>query len=95
MIFSSYFIGEAVLVGSNIVQHSAPAVLRSVVALAQGDSHLLEVELVSQLLSNALVALVVQGAAVDIGSLGLDAEHVLCVLLVGDADVHVLGTAWS
>ena len=39
--------------------------------LAQGDGHLLpEVELVGQLLGNALVALVVQGAAVDIGGLG-------------------------
>ena len=47
-------------------------------------------ELVSQLLCNALVALSIQLAAVDIGSLGLDAEHVLCVLLVGDAHVNVL-----
>ena len=31
-----------------------------------------------------LVALSIQLATVDIGSLGLDAEHVLCVLLVGD-----------
>ena len=83
-------LGEAVLVGSNIVQHSAPAVVESAVALTQGDSDLLEVELVSQLLGNALVALSVQLAAVDIGSLGLDAEHVLCVLLVGDAHVNVL-----
>jgi len=60
------------------------------VALTQGDSDLLEVELVSQLLGNALVALSVQLAAVDVGSLSLDAEHVLCVLLVGDADVNVL-----
>ena len=59
-------------------------------ALTQGDGHLLEVELVGQLLGHALVALVVQGAAVDVGGLGLDAEHVLGVLLVGDADVHVL-----
>ena len=64
----------------NSRQHSAPAVVRCAVALTQGDSHLLEVELVSQLLGNALVALSVQLAAVDIGSLGLDAEHVLCVL---------------
>ena len=83
-------LGEAVLIGSNIVQHCAPAVLGSVVALTQGDSDLLEVELVSQLLCNALVALSIQLAAVDIGSLGLDAEHVLCVLLVGDAHVNVL-----
>ena len=83
-------LGEAVLVGSNIVQHCAPAVLGSVVALTQGDSDLLEVELVSQLLGNALVALSIQLTAVDIGSLGLDAEHVLCVLLVGDANVNVL-----
>ena len=83
-------LGEAVLARSNIVQHSAPAVVECAVALTQGDSDLLEVELVSQLLGNALVALSVQLAAVDIGSLGLDAEHVLCVLLVGDADVNVL-----
>ena len=83
-------LGEAVLVGSNIVQHCAPAVLGSVVALTQGDSDFLEVELVSQLLCNALVALSVQLAAVDVGSLSLDAEDVLCVLLVGDADVNVL-----
>ena len=83
-------LGEAVLIGSNIVQHCAPAVLGSVVALTQGDSDLLEVELVSQLLSHALVALGIQLAAVDIGSLGLDAEHVLCVLLVGDAHVNIL-----
>ena len=37
-------------------QHSAPAVVECAVALTQGDSHLLEVELVSQLLGNALVA---------------------------------------
>ena len=83
-------LGEAVLVGSNVVQHSAPAVVECAVALTQGDSDLLEVELVSQLLGNALVALSIQLAAVDIGSLGLDAEHVLCVLLVGDADVNIL-----
>ena len=71
-------------------RHSAPAVVECAVALTQGDSHLLEVELVSQLLGNALVALSVQLAAVDVGSLSLDAEHVLCVLLVGDADVNVL-----
>ena len=53
-----------------IVQHSAPAVLGSVVALTQGDSDLLEVELVSQLLGDALVALSIQLAAVDVGSLG-------------------------
>ena len=62
-------LGEAVLVGSNIVQHSAPAVVECAVALTQSDSDLLEVELVSQLLGNALVALSVQLAAVDIGSL--------------------------
>ncbi len=83
-------LGEAVLVGSDIVQHSAPAVLECVVALTQGDSDLLEVELVGKLLGDALVALSVQLAAVDIGSLGLDAEHVLCVLLVGDAHVNIL-----
>ena len=83
-------LGEAILARSNIVQHSAPAVVECAVALTQGDSDLLEVELVSQLLGNALVALSIQLAAVDIGSLGLDAEHVLCVLLVGDANVNVL-----
>ena len=38
-------LGEAVLIGSNIVQHSAPAVVEGAVALTQGDSDLLEVEL--------------------------------------------------
>ena len=47
-------------------------------------------ELVSQLLGDALVALSVQLAAVDVSSLSLDAEHVLSVLLVGDADINVL-----
>ena len=41
--------------------------------LTQSDGDLLEVELVSQLLGNALVALSVQLAAVDVGSLSLDA----------------------
>lgn len=55
-----------------------------------GCSYLLEAELVGELLSDALVALVVQLTAVDVGVLGLDAEDVLCIFFIGDADVHVL-----
>ena len=58
--------------------------------LTQGDGHLLKAELVSQLLGHRLIALVVNLAGVDVGGLGLNAEHVLGVLLVGDAHVHVL-----
>ena len=62
-------LGEAVLVLCDVVQHSTPAVIEGRVALTQGDSDLLEAELVSQLLSNGLVAFVVDGAAVDVGSM--------------------------
>jgi len=83
-------LGEAVLVGGNVVQHGAPAVVEGRVALTQGDGDLLKAELVSQLLGNALVALAVDLAGVDVGSLSLDAKDVLRILLVGDADVNVL-----
>ncbi len=58
--------------------------------LAQGDGHLLKPELVRQLLGHGLVALAVDLAGVDVGGLSLNAEHVLGVLLVGDAHIHVL-----
>ena len=57
-------LAEAVLVGSNVIQHGAPAVVRSRMALTQGDSNLLKAELVSQLLGNALVAFAVDLASV-------------------------------
>ena len=83
-------LGEAVLVLCHIVQHGAPAVVERGVAFPQGDGNHLKAKLVSQLLGNGLVALMVQAAAVDVGGLGLDAEHVLGILLVGDAHVHIL-----
>ena len=83
-------LGEAVLVLCNIVEHCAPAVVKCGVAFTQGDSDHLKAELISQLLCNGFVALVVKAAAVNIGSLGLNAEYVLGVLLVGDAHIHIL-----
>ena len=83
-------LGEAVLVGSNVVQHCAPIVVKCRFALTQSDRNLLKVELVSQLLCNGLVALFVQLACIDISVLCLDAEHVFCVLLIGDANVNIL-----
>ena len=83
-------LGEAVFAGGRVVQHGGPAVVKGGVALPEGNRHLLEAELVGELLRNALVALVVQRPGVDVGGLGLDAEHVLGVLLVGNAHVHIL-----
>ena len=82
-------LGEAVVLA--VIEHCGPAVVGGGVALAQGDGDLLKAEGVSQLLGNGLVALVVDGAAVDVGGLGLDAEDILGILLVGDADIDVLG----
>ena len=68
-------LGEAVVLA--VVQHCGPTVVKCGVGFTQSDRNLLEAELISQLLSNRLVALVVDGAAVDIGSLSLDAEYIL------------------
>ena len=83
-------LGEAVLAGGRVVQHGGPAVVKGGVALPEGDGHLLKAEPVRQLLGHGLVALVVDLAAVNVGVLRLDAEHVLGILLVGNAHVHVL-----
>src|SRR5699024_5508430 len=83
-------LGEAVFVRSNVIEHRAPAVVRSGMALTQGDGDLLEAELVGQLLGHALVAFAVDLAGVDVGGFGLDAEDVLGILLVGNADINIL-----
>ena len=59
-------------------------------AFPQGDGHHLKAKLVRQLLGNGLVALVIQASSVDIGGLGLDAEDILGILLVGDTYIHIL-----
>ena len=83
-------LGEAVLVSLYVVEHSGPAVVECGAALTESDRNVLEAELVSELLSNGLVAVVIELTAVDVGSLCLDTEYVLSILLVGDAYVNVL-----
>ena len=83
-------LGEAVLVGSNIIQHGAPIVIESGFGLTQGDGNSLKTEFVGQLLGNALIAFAVELTGGDIGMSSLNAEYVLGVLLVGDADVNIL-----
>ena len=83
-------LGEAELFLRNIIKHGAPAVVEGRVRFAQSDSNHLKTELVSQLLGNGFVALVVQAAAIDISCLGFDAEDILGIFLVGDADMFVL-----
>ena len=81
-------LGEAVI--GPVVEHGGPIVVKGALALPKGNGDLLKAELVRQLLGHGLVALFIQLAGGDVGSLGLNAEHVLGVLLVGDAHVHVL-----
>lgn len=80
--------GEVVVL--SIVEHGRPVVIAGRDGGTEGNGHLLESELIGELLGYALVALVVQLTAVDVGVLGLDAEDVLCIFFIGDADVHVL-----
>ena len=58
--------------------------------ITQGDGDHLKAEFVSQLLSNGLVAFVVQFAGVNVGSFSLNAEYILGILFVGDAYVNIL-----
>ena len=83
-------LGEAVGILGNIVEHGAPAVIKGRVAFPQRDGHHLKAELVRQLSGNGLVALPVQITAVNIGRSGLNAKHILGILLIGDAHIHVL-----
>ena len=66
-------LGEAVLVIRNVVKHCRPAVIECAVALTKRNCNVLEVELISQLLCNRLITLVVELAAVNIGSFCLNA----------------------
>ena len=76
-------LGEAVFIVCNVVKHCGPTVVECAVAFTKSDSNVLEVELISELLSNRLVTLVVELTAVDVGSFCLDTEYVLCILFVG------------
>ena len=80
-------LGEAAIL--TVVQHSGPVVVAGGDGGTQGDGHLLKAKLVHQLLGYALITRLVQLAAIDIAALSLDAEHVLGVLLVGDAHIHI------
>ena len=71
------------------VQHAGPVVIGSGDAGAQGDGHFLAAEALGNLAGHANVTLVVDFTGVQVGVLGLNAEDVLGVLLIGDADVHV------
>ena len=79
---------EAVLLA--VVEHTCPVVVGCRDRGAESDRNLFKAELVRKLLCNRLVALVVELAAVNVGALCLDAEDVLSVLLVRDANVNVL-----
>ena len=81
-------LGEAVVLA--VVEQSCPVVIVGGNGGAQGDGNLLKAKLVGQLLGNALVALVVELAAVDVGVLGINTENVVSVFLVGDSNVDVL-----
>ena len=83
-------LGEAVLILGHVVKHGAPVVVKGRFALAQRDGDHLEIEFVRQLFGHALIAFLVQLAAGDVGVLGLDAEYVFGILLVGDAHVYIL-----
>ena len=63
------FLGKAVFAGSHVIEHGAPAVVKSRMGLTQGNGNLFKTKSIRQLLCNALVALSIQLAAVDIGSL--------------------------
>ena len=83
-------LGEAIFSACGIIQHAAPVIVGSGFALAKGDGHLFKVEAVSQLLRNGLVTFLVQLSGIDIGIFRFDAEHVLRILFVGNADIHIL-----
>ncbi len=80
--------GEVVVLA--VVEHGRPVVVAGRDGGTEGDGYLLESERIGELLGYALVALVVQLAAVDIGVLGLDAKDVFCIIFIGDADVNIL-----
>ena len=81
-------LGEAVVLA--VIEHTCPVVVGCGYGCTEGDGDLFKAELVSQLLCNGLVTLVVELTAVDVGSFCFDAEDILCVFFVGDADIDVL-----
>ena len=72
-----------------VVDHRLPAVVRRRERLAQRRDHILEPERLGHLAEDALVALGIGLAALDVG-VGLEAQAQLGILLVADADVDVL-----
>ena len=75
--------------GAVAVEHTGPVVVRGRDAAPQGDGDLLEAEALRQLLGHADIALVADLAGVQVRIRGGDAEHVLGILLVGDAHIHI------
>ena len=89
-------LGEAVFIGSRVVEHGAPAVVKGGVGLLEGNGSLLKAKFVRQLLGNALVAFPVDLPGGNIRGLGLDAEDVLGGLAHLPADVrHVGAQGWG
>ena len=79
-----------VFIADSVKQHGTPTVVGCRAGLAQRDSNLFKAKPISKLSCNGLVALAVDLAGIDIGRLRLNAEHILGILLVGNAYVHVL-----
>ena len=72
-----------------IIDQSLPAVERSAVALAKCRNHILEAKLSLHLLEDTLVASSVSLTTLYV-SIGLETKTELCILLVTDADIHIL-----
>ena len=82
------FLREAIVL--SVIQHCCPVVVARRNGCAQRNGNLFKAKLVSQLLCYRLIAFLVELAAVNIRVFCLNAEYVLCILLVGDANINVL-----
>jgi len=80
--------GEQSVVLGDIVEHRAPVVVGRRQTLAQGDGDAADVrELLRHLTRHVRIAGGVEFAGMDVGVAGLDVEHVVAILLVGDDHV--------
>ena len=81
------FLAEIIVI--SVIEHCGPVVVVGGQGLSQGDGNLGESKTVCQLFGHIFVTFVIYRASGNVGICGLDAKYVCCILLVGDADVHI------
>ena len=81
--------GKHRAVRCGVIEHTGPVVVRRGDRAAQRDGDLFAAKALGDLPRHTDVALMIELAGINVGVLGLDAEHVLGVLLVGDAHIDI------